>query len=327
MTMKFKTRITEMLGIEHPILCGGMQWLSRAEFVAEVCNSGGLGFITAETFPTANDLKNELKKIKTITDKPFGVNISMIPDIGDIPERTMDLIDVVCEEEVPVVETAGRSPAPLIPKLKRAHVKIIHKLTSVRHAVSAQNAGVDAIALLGFGSGGHIGLDNVASFVSLSLAVKKLDVPVVAAGAIADGSGFLGALAMGAEGVLMGSRFLVTDECPISTEIKQAYVDAPETATTLIMSSIQNPLRCIKNSLAQNVQALESEGASLEKILDAVRGGRKTTSFDGVDPNSVMLPCGQSIGLIDAIKPVSKVIEDIISEAKVLLRRLNSLIE
>jgi nitronate monooxygenase len=293
--------------------------------VAEVCNSGGLGFITAETFPTAEDLRSELKKMKNLTDKPFGVNISMIPEIGSIPERTMGFVDVVCEEGVRVVETAGRSPAPLVPKLKEGGVKIVHKLTSVRHAVSAQKAGVDAIALLGFGSGGHIGLENVASFISLPVAVKQLDIPVVAAGAIADGRGFLGALAMGAEGVLMGSRFLVTDECPISREIKQTYVDTPETETTLIMSSILNPMRCIKNALTENVQAIEAKGASLEQIIEAVRGGRTTTGYEGAEPKKSMLPCGQSIGLIDAIKPVRKVIEDIIAEAEVLLKRLNAL--
>ncbi|MBW1681469.1 MAG: nitronate monooxygenase [Deltaproteobacteria bacterium] len=297
MAKKFKTKITEMLDIEHPILCGGMQWLSRAEFVAEVCNAGALGFITAETFPTAEDLREELRKMKTLTDRPFGVNISMIPEMGNIPERTM----------------------------KEGGVKIIHKMTSVRHALSAQKAGVDAVALLGFGSGGHIGLENVASFISLPLAVRQLDIPVVAAGAVADGRGFLGALAMGAEGVLMGTRFLATDECPLGDEIKRVYVETPETNTTLIMSSILNPLRCVKNALTDDVQALEARGASLEQIIDAVRGGRKSTGYEGVEPKKALLPCGQSIGLIEGIKPVKQVIEDILAEAEALLGRLNAM--
>ncbi|MBW2347867.1 MAG: nitronate monooxygenase [Deltaproteobacteria bacterium] len=325
MAKKFKTKITEMLDIEHPILCGGMQWLSRAEFVAEVCNAGALGFITAETFPTAEDLREELRKMKTLTDRPFGVNISMIPEMGNIPERTMKFVDVVCDEGVSVVETAGRSPAPLVPRLKEGGVKIIHKMTSVRHAVSAQKAGVDAVALLGFGSGGHIGLENVASFISLPLAVRQLDIPVVAAGAVADGRGFLGALAMGAEGVLMGTRFLATDECPLGDEIKRVYVETPETNTTLIMSSILNPLRCVKNALTDDVQALEARGASLEQIIDAVRGGRKSTGYEGVEPKKALLPCGQSIGLIEGIKPVKQVIEDILAEAEALLGRLNAM--
>ncbi len=325
MAFKFNTKITEMLGIEHPILCGGMQWLSRAEFVAEVSQAGSLGFITAETFPTPEDLRDEIKKTRTLTDKPFGVNISMIPEIGNLPERTLSFVDVVCEEGVTVVETAGRSPAALMPKLKEAGVKVIHKLTSIRHAISAQNTGVDAVALLGFGSGGHIGLGDVASFISIPQAVKQLDIPVVAAGAIADARGFLGALAMGTEGILMGSRFLVTDECPLSDELKRKYVDSGAEETTLIMTSIFNPLRCIKNELTDKVLALETEGASLEQIIEAVRGDHKSTNYEGARPNSSMLPCGQSIGLIDDIKPVKKVIEDIITEAESLLGRLNSL--
>ena len=216
----FKTKITEMLDIEYPILMGGMQWITKAEFASKACNAGGIGFMTAESFETPELLRDEIKKIRTLTDKPFGVNISMIPELGGPKERTLQLADVVCEEGVAVVETAGQSPGPLMSRFKEANVKVIHKLTSVRHAMSAQKAGVDAIALLGYGSGGHIGMDDVASFISLPLAIKRLDVPVIAAGGIGNGRGFLGALAMGAEAVLMGSRFFITKECPIHDSIK-----------------------------------------------------------------------------------------------------------
>jgi nitronate monooxygenase len=183
MAKKFKTKITEMLDIEHPIISGGMQWLSRAELVSAVANAGGIGFITAESFETPEDLREEIRKTRDLTGKPFGVNLSMVPEFGE-PERTLKFCDIVCEEGVKVVETAGRNPQPLMPKLKEGGVKVIHKLTSVRHALSAQRLGVDAVTMIGFGSGGHIGNDNVASFILLPKAVAALDIPVIAGGGI-----------------------------------------------------------------------------------------------------------------------------------------------
>ncbi len=323
MDQMFKTRLTEMLGIEHPILMGGMQWITRSEFVAHACNAGGLGFITAESFETPEDLREDIRKIRKLTDRPFGVNISMIPELGDLKERTYQLCDVICEEKVPVVETAGRNPAPLVPRLKEAGVKIIHKMTSVHHAEKAQAAGVDAVALLGFGSGGHIGLQDVASFISLPLAVKRLDIPVIAAGGVADGAGFLGALAMGAEGVLLGSRFLATRECPIHERVKQKYIEAKAEETTLLMKTIFNPMRTIRNKLAEEVLAIEEKGATLEEILTKVTGQRTKAAYISGDPDRSMLPAGQVVGLINEIKTVAGVIGEIITEAGEMLKRLN----
>ncbi len=323
MDQVFSTRLTEMLGIRHPILMGGMQWISNAEFVAHVCNAGGLGFITAESFETPEGLRQELRKMRDLTDKPFGVNVSMIPELGDLKERTYRLCDVICEEKVTVVETAGRNPAPLIPLLKQGGVKIIHKMTSPYHAQKAEQAGVDAVALLGFGSGGHIGLQDVASFISLPLTVKRLRIPVIAAGGVADGKGFLGALAMGAEGVLLGSRFLVTKECPIHEDVKKKYVEAKAEETTLLMKSLFNPMRTIRNKLAEEVLAIEAKGATLEEILTKVTGQRTKAAYITGDPEYSMLPAGQVVGLIDEIKTCGEVIDDIIGEAKLLLARLN----
>lgn len=322
MEQPFKTKLTEMLGIQHPILMGGMQWITRSEFVAHVCNAGGLGFITAESFETPEDLREDLKKIKDLTDKPFGVNISMIPELGDLKDRTYRLCDVICEEHVPVVETAGRNPAPLIPFLKSASVKIIHKMTTVAHAAKAEAAGVDAVALLGFGSGGHIGMQDVASFISLPLAVKSVKIPVIAAGGVGDGKGFLGALAMGAEGVLLGSRFLATKECPIHEEVKDRYVKAKAEETAVIMKSIGNPMRTIHNRLAEEVLAREARGANFEELLNYVSGQRTRLAYMEGTPDDSMLPCGQVVGLIDKIKTVVQVIEEIIEEAKVCRNRL-----
>jgi len=326
MGKKFKTRITEMLGIEHPILCGGMQWVTRAEFVAEIAKAGGLGFIPAETFETPEHLREEIRRTRTLTDKPFGVNISMLPKVGDVLERTLQFCDVICEERVKVVETAGRNPDAILPKLKQGGVKVIHKLTSVRHAETAERLGVDAVSLLGYGSGGHIGLNNVASFISIPMAVSHLKIPVIAAGGICDGRGFLGALAMGAEAVLMGTRFMATTECPIHPTIKEKYVQTPETDTALILSTIKNPMRCIRNRLAENVLAMEGRGATLEEILKEVPGSRMREAFVKGDPDMGVLPCGQVVGLIDGVKSVKEVLEEILSQAEELLGRLNGMV-
>lgn len=324
MAQKFKTRITEMLCIEHPILCGGMQWISRAEIVAAVANAGGIGFITAESLETPEDLRKEIKKIRDLTDKPFGVNLSMVPEFG-LPQRTLKFCDVVVEEGVKVVETAGRSPAPLMPKLKAGGVKIIHKLTSVKHALSAQRLGVDAVTLIGFGSGGHIGNDSVASFILLPKAVATLDIPVIAGGGICNGRGFLGALAMGAEAVLMGTAFMMTEECNIHQNIKNRLVAAGETDTTLLLTTIMNPVRCIKNKLAEECLAMEAQGADFEKIIKTVAGGKGRVAYETGDSDSAPISCGQIVGLIDKIKPVHQVIDDILSEADELLNQLNGM--
>ncbi|MEW6264552.1 MAG: nitronate monooxygenase family protein [Thermodesulfobacteriota bacterium] len=318
----FTTKITEMLGIDHPILCGGMQWVSRPEFVRHVCDAGGMGFITAETFPTPEDLRAEIRKMRDLTDKPFGVNVSMVPEFG-MPERTIRFCQVIVEEGVKVVETAGRSPEPLMPIFKPAGIKVIHKLTSVRHAESAQKLGVDAVTLIGYGSGGHVGLDNVASFILLPLAVQRLKIPVIAGGAVATGAGFLGALAMGAEAVLMGTAFFVSEESPVHPAIKQKLIQARETDTMLILGSIRNPIRVLVNKLAIECQALEAKGATFEEILQLVAGGKGRLAYDVGDPEISPLACGQIVGLINEIKPVKRIIDDIIGEARTLLARLN----
>jgi nitronate monooxygenase len=285
----FKTRITEMLGIEHPVLCGGMQWVSRA-----------------------------------MTDRPFGVNISMLPELR-IMERTLDFCDVVCEEAVKVVETSGRSPEPLMPKLKEAGVKVIHKVPAVRFARTAQRLGVDAVTLIGFESGSHVGLDHVASFVLIPLAVSQLNIPVIAGGSVCDGKGFLGALAMGAEAVLMGTRFFITKESRVHPSIKEKVLQIKENETSLIMHSIKNPLRCLNNRLVEDVQAMEARGTTLEELLTKIGGGRGRLAYETGDPEMSPIPCGQIAGLIDEVKSVRQVIEDIVSEAGELLNRLNGM--
>jgi len=325
MEKRFKTKITEMLGIEHPILCGGMQSISKADFVSKICNAGGLAFITAESFETPEGLREELRKMPSLTDKPFGVNISLIPEF-EVGERTLRFVDVICEEGVKVVETAGRSPEFLLSKTKEADIKVIHKCTSVRHAETAQRIGVDAVSLLGYGSGGHIGLENVASFVSIPLAVSSLHIPVIAAGGISNGRGFLGALAMGAEAILMGTAFYATKECPVHPAIKERLLQTNVNETGIIMNSIRNPMRVALNRMALEVMAMEAEGTTLEAILEKVSGGRQKIAYETGDGESIPIVCGQGVGLIKEIKSVKEVIDDIISEAGYLLDRLNHLV-
>lgn len=324
MAQKFKTKITEMLGIEHPIICGGMQWISRAEIVAAVGNAGGIGFITAESLETPEDLRTEIKKTRELTDKPFGINLSMVPELGP-PERTLQFCDVVVEEGVKVVETAGRSPEPLMPRLKEGGVKVIHKLTSVKHALSAQRLGVDAVTMIGFGSGGHIGNDNVASFILLPKAAAALEIPVIAGGGICNGRGFLGALAMGAEAVLMGTAFMMTTESQIHQNIKDRLIETKETDTALLLTTIMNPVRCIKNKLADECLAIEAAGADFEKIINTVAGGKGQVAYDSGDPDGAPIACGQIAGCIDEIKTVQQVVEDILAEAEKLMGRLNGI--
>ncbi len=324
MTKRFKTKITEMFGIEHPVICGGMQSITTADFVSKICNAGGIGFITAETFGTPEGLREELKKMHDLTDKPFGVNISLIPEF-DVGERTLGFVDVICEEGVKVVETAGQSPEFLLSKTKEAGIKVMHKCTTVRHAETAQRIGVDAVALLGYGSGGHIGLENVASFVSIPLAVSRLDIPVVAAGGVSNGRGLLGALAMGAEAVLMGTAFYASKECPVHQDIKDRLVATQVNETGVIMSSIRNPMRVVLNKMASEVMAMEAEGTTLEAILEKVSGKKQRRTYETGDTESSQIVCGQVVGLIDEVKSVKEIIDNIMSEADELMDRLNQM--
>ena len=324
MAIKLNTKITEMLGIEYPILCGGMQLISRGPFVAEVANAGGLGFITAESFETPEHLREEIKMTRDLTDKPFGVNISMVPELG-ISDRTSHFCDVVCEEDIRVVETAGRTPEPLMARLKAADIRILHKLTSVRHALSAQRLGVDAVILVGFGSGGHVGMDDVANMILIPAAASRLDIPVIAGGAVADGRGLVASLALGAEAVLMGTRFMVTEEAPIHDAIKEKVANTAENGTVLVMRTIRNPLRCARNRLAEEVLEIEAKGATIEEVITKTTGTLGRKAYSTGDCESSPIACGQIAGLINDVKTIKQVIDDMISEAEEVLSRVNGL--
>ncbi|MBW7863984.1 MAG: nitronate monooxygenase [Candidatus Hydrogenedentes bacterium] len=320
--MAIKTRITEMLGIEHPILQGGMQWLAKAELVSAVSNAGGLGFITAVSFCTADELRQEIRKTRDMTDRPFGVNVSMLPAMmpGDLTGAYMD---VVCEEGIPVIETAGRNPEPYVAKLKSAGVKLIHKVPAVRFAKKAESIGVDAVTVVGFECGGHPGMDDVPSLIVLPKAAQALNIPVIAAGGFCDGRSLVAALALGAEAVLMGTRFMAAKESPMHDNFKQWMVEAQETDTMVVERSIRNAARIMKNEAALTVARMEAEGATLQELLPVIAGRVGRDAYLSGDINLGTIACGQVVGRIHDVPSVRDIIDGVIAEAEAVLAGLN----
>ncbi|MBN1102941.1 MAG: nitronate monooxygenase [Deltaproteobacteria bacterium] len=320
----FKTRITETFGIEYPIIQGGMMWLSDAELAAAVSNAGGLGIITALSFQTIELLRQEIRKCRDLTDKPFGVNISMLPDIQP-GERTDEYFDAAIEEGVPIIETAGRNPEPYLSRLKQAGVKVIHKVPGVHYAQTAEKIGVDAVTVVGFECAGHPGMDNITTLILIQKATQVLTIPVIAGGGICDAKGFVAALALGAEGVLMGTRFMLTHECWIHPEIKEWLLRATERDTMIIERSIQNAARVIRNSAAERVLELEKKGAGLDELLTVISGKLGLKAYQEGDINAGIISCGQVIGLIENLESVQEVIREIVEGAREIHRRLGAI--
>jgi NAD(P)H-dependent flavin oxidoreductase YrpB (nitropropane dioxygenase family) len=316
----FQTRITEMFGIKYPIIQGALLWLSRAELVAAVSNAGGLGIISALTFPTAEELRQEIKKTKSLTDKPFAVNITLLPTTKAVDYQRH--IDTALEEGVKIIETAGRSPEPYMKQLKDAKVRVMHKVARVKDARSAERLGVDAVTIVGFEAAGHPGMDEVASLVLVPATVDAVKIPVIAGGGIGDGRGFAAALALGAEGVLMGTRFMASKECPINPKIARWLVNAGETDTLMIERSIKNTARVMKTDFSQMVLELEEKGATLEELLPFINGDRSRGSYLSGDFNDGVIACGQVVGLIHELPSVKEIIDGIISEAALITKRL-----
>jgi nitronate monooxygenase len=317
----FQTRITEMLGIEYPIIQGGMQWLSTAELAAAVSNAGGFGIITALSCGSRERLRDEIRKCKALTDKPFGVNCSMLPDVTS-EEKTEGYIDAIVEEGVTAVETAGRTPEPYLPRLKEAGIKVIHKVPAVRYAQTAERIGVDAVTIVGFECAGHPGMDDVTTFVLVQKAARVLNIPVIAAGGICDARGFVAALALGAEGILMGTRFMLTHECWAHPQIKEQLLRTTELDTMVIERSIQNAARVIKNRAAERALEMEQRGVTLEELLTVISGQKGLKAFKEGDMDAGVIPCGQVIGVIDQIKGVKEVIAEIVDGAQEIYQRL-----
>ena len=313
-----------MLGIEYPIIQGGMMWLATAELAAAVSNAGGLGIIAALSCGDGDGLRREIIKCRELTDKPFGVNISMLPDLAT-DERLEEFVNAAVAEQVAVVETAGRTPEPYLPRLKGAGIKVIHKIPAVRYAQTAERLGVDAVVLVGFEAAGHPGMDEVTTFVLIQKASRVVTIPVIAAGGICDARGFVAALALGAEGVLMGTRFMLTRECWADERIKAWLTKATELDTMIIERSINNAARVIKNEPAARALAMEERGAPLAELLTVISGRLARQAYQEGDRDAGVISCGQVIGLIDTVPAVNEVMAEIIDGAHAIYRRLSAM--
>ena len=320
----FKTRITQMLGIEYPIIQGGMMWLSTAELAAAVSNAGGFGVITALSCGNGEKLRAEIRRCKDLTDKPFGVNVSMLPRLT-ANDQTEGYFDVITEEGVTGVETSGRNPEPYLPRLKQAGIKVIHKVPAVRFAQKAESVGVDAVTLVGFECGGLPGMDDVTTFILIQKATKVLNIPVVAGGGICDAKGFMAALALGAEGVLMGTRFMLTDECWAHPQIKERLLQATELDTVLVARSIQNASRVIKNQAAMRALEMEQRNATLEELRTVINSEAGLKALQEGDADGGIIACGQVIGLISDLKRVGEVIQEMVNGAEEICRRFKEI--
>ena len=312
-----KTRITELFGIEQPIVGGCMMHISRPEFVAAISDAGALGLLASAMFDTQDAFRQAVHTVKSLTGKPFGVNLSLFPALRPIDNDLY--VDVILEEGVPVVETSGhRPPEELLARLKAGGVKTMHKCVAPRHALSAQKAGVDAVTIFGTEGGGHIGELGLSTLVLVPRTADLLEIPLLAAGGIADGRGLLAALARGADGVTIGTRLLVTEECPLHEDVKRALVAAGEQDTVPILGSLHNTLRAWKNAAALRVAEIEAEGGDMWQILPLVAGTETRRMIEGGDVDAGVLACSQGIGLVDEIKPVAEVIEGMVREAEAI---------
>jgi nitronate monooxygenase len=320
-----KTAITEMFGIEHPIIQGGMHYVGFAEMAAAVSNAGGLGIITGLTQGTPEKLANEIARCKDMTDKPFGVNLTILPSLT--PPDYPGLLKVIVEAGIPVVETAGRNPAELLPPLKDAGIKVIHKCTSVRHSIKAQEIGCDAVSVDGFECGGHPGEDDVPNFILLPRAADELEIPFVSSGGMADGRSLVASLAMGAAGMNMGTRFIATKEAPVHDNVKRAIVEASELDTRLVMRPLRNTERVLTNDAVERLLEKEKElGANItiEDILPEVAGVYPAIMMEG-EMDKGAWSCGMVAGLIHDIPTVQELIDRIMGEAEAILDRMNGL--
>ncbi|MBI5907367.1 MAG: nitronate monooxygenase [Burkholderiales bacterium] len=315
-----KTRITELFGIEYPIIQGGMHYVGLAELASAVSNAGGLGMITALTLGSPENLATEIARCRAMTDKPFGVNLTFLPIVNapDYPGYIRSIID----GGVKIVETAGNNPAKWMPMLKEAGIIVIHKCTSVRHALKAEAIGCDAISVDGFECGGHPGEDDVPNFILLPLAANKLKIPFIASGGMADGRSLVAALALGAEGVNMGTRFMATQEAPVHENVKRALLAATELDTRLVMRPLRNTERVLVNAGVERLIEKEKRlgvGIKFEDVAAEVAGVYPAVMKRG-EMDAGAWSCGMVVGLIDDIPTVQALIERIISQAKSITR-------
>lgn len=311
-----KTRVTELLNIKYPIIQGGMMWVGTAEMAAAVSNAGGLGIITALTQPTPEALIKEIERCREMTDKPFGVNLTILPSINPPPYD--EYMDAIISSGVKILETAGSNPKTFIAKAKEANLITIHKCVTVRHALSAERQGIDIISIDGFECAGHPGEEDVGGLILIPAAAKQLSVPIVASGGIGDGRGLAAALVLGAEGINMGTRFCATVEAPMHDDIKQALVNATERDTRLIFRTLNNTARVLKNAISDEVVAMERRegGVEFAEIRPLVAGARGQAALNSGEVDNGVITAGQVVGLIDDIPTCAELIERIVADCE-----------
>jgi nitronate monooxygenase len=313
-----KTRITDLFGIEHPVIQGGMQWVGYAELVSAVSNAGALGILTALTQPTPEDLAKEINRTRDMTDKPFGVNLTVLPTINPPPYE--EYAQAIVGSGVKIVETAGRSPEPFMELFKEYDVKVIHKCTSVRHALKAQSVGVSAITIDGFECAGHPGEDDIPSLVLLPQAAEALDVPVAGCGGFSDAKSMVAALALGGEAIVMGTRFMATQEAGIHQNVKEKMTEADELSTNLMFRTMHNTARVFKNSISDQVVEIESTGsATFEDVKDLVAGQRGRVVFEEGDLEHGIWSAGISVARVKDVPTCKEMVARLVLEAEEII--------
>ncbi|HEV2362834.1 MAG TPA: nitronate monooxygenase family protein [Caulobacteraceae bacterium] len=313
-----RTRFTELFGVEHPITQGGMQWVGRWNLVSAVANAGALGFITALTQPTPEELQKEIGRCRDWTDKPFGVNLTILPAIK--PPPYAEYRQAIIEAGIKIVETAGYKPQEHVEAFHKHGIKVIHKCTSVRHALSAERMGADAISIDGFECAGHPGEDDTPGLILIPCAADQVKIPMIASGGFGDARGLVAALALGAEGINMGTRFMATKESPIHEAIKQQMVANDERSTDLIFRTMRNTARVAKNSISQQVVELERGGATFEQVRELVAGARGRVVYETGDPEHGIWSAGQVQGLIHDIPSCAELVHRIVAGAEAIIR-------
>ncbi|MGW7757596.1 NAD(P)H-dependent flavin oxidoreductase [Streptomyces violaceusniger] len=325
--MALTTRFTKAFGVEHPVVCGGMTAVSTAELVAAVANTGALGFLSALTQPTPEALEKEINRCRNMTDRPFGVNLTILPSIKPVPYD--EYRDAAIAGGVKVIETAGRSPEPHLPALAKAGVKVIHKCVAVRHALKAQKLGVDAVSIDGFECAGHPGEDDIGGLVLIPAATAQLRIPVIASGGIADSRGLVAALALGADAVSMGTRFVATREAPVHENVKRQIVDHDERSTVMVFRKFRNTARVARNAISEEVVAIESrEESTFADVSDLVSGQRsRSEALAKGNMDGGMWWAGQTQGLIDDVPTCAALMARLIGEAEeIITQRLASVV-
>jgi nitronate monooxygenase len=323
----FKTRFTETFGIEHPIVCGGMTGVGTADLIAAVANAGALGFLTALTQPTPEALRKEIQRCREMTDKPFGVNLTILPTINPVPYD--EYRDAIIDSGIKIVETAGNNPEPHLPSFRAGGVKVIHKAIAVRHAIKAEKVGVDAVSIDGFECAGHPGEDDIPGLILIPAAADKVNIPLIASGGFADGRGLVAALALGADAINMGTRFMATTEAPIHENVKRQIVLNDERATDLIYRKFHNTARVAKNAVSQEIVRISAEpDAKFEDIAHLASGARgRTNVMEGGDVDGGIWSAGMAQGLIHDIPTTAELVSRIVNEAvEIINGRLGSML-